>query len=503
MKSNKLISIVIILLLTACNEMLIEKPRDIMDPAQFFNTDDELIGAVNGIYSRGVTYIANVNSWSDGTMAFGYNSHWGTDIARPTGGREPNFPQHVYTFSPSEDGGMRGSWVTFYRTIADANMVISRAEENSDNFSSDVYDQSVGQAKFLRAFFYYILTNYWGDVPMWLDELNITEVTELPRTPVAEIYNQMVTDLTDAASKLPSSWEGANKGRVSKWAAMMLLTKVYMLQGDWNNAKATVGNIINDSPHTLMPQYGDIFGKENEYNNEIIWEVDAIQDLYPSIRVARYVPRPMDEPSFGSTEENYDFNGFALLTSTDEFIASFDPEDHRIPYYNLNGVYDDPDGDGVYDNWVQFNYRYVEKNIDHGSPRANSGLNSIIYRLADAYLMYAEAENELNGPTADAYAKINAIRNRAFGNDPEKRLSGLTKEEFRNAIMDERKWELAFEFHRRWDLKRWGKLGEAVQSIAETNPRGAENFRPYHYLFPIPFQEIDLNPALTQNPGYE
>lgn len=500
MKSNKLISIIIILLLTACNEMLIEKPRDVMDPAQFFNTDDELISAVNGIYSRGVDYIFDNG---DGTRNYGYISHWGTDIARPTGGREPNFPQHVYTFSSSEDGGMRGSWATFYRTIADANMVISRAEENKDNFSAEVYDQSIGQAKFLRAQFYYILTNYWGDVPMWLNELNITEVSELPRSPVAEIYEQMVADLKDAVSKLPSFWEGTNKGRANKWAAMMLLTKVYMLQGDWSNAKATAASIINDSPHTLMSEYGDIFGKENEYNNEIIWEADAVQDIYKSTRIARFIPRANDEPKFGATEINYDFNGFGLLTSTNEFIASFDPDDQRIPFYNLNGVYDDPDGDGVYDHWVQFNFRYVDKFCDHGSPRGNSGLNSIIYRLADAYLMYAEAENELNGPSADAYTKINAIRDRAFSNDPEKRLYGLTKEEFRNAIMDERKWELAFEYHRRWDLKRWGKLGEAVQSISETNPLGAENFRPYHVLFPIPFQEIDLNPNLTQNAGYE
>jgi starch-binding outer membrane protein, SusD/RagB family len=499
MKSNKLISIIIILLLTACNEMLIEEPRDIMDPAQFFNTDDELISVVNGIYSRGVFYIFNAG---DGTNNYGYISHWGTDIARPTGGREPNFAPHVYTFSSSEDGNIRASWQTFYRTIADANVVISKAEENKDNFSAEVYDQSVGQAKFLRAQFYYILTNYWGDVPMWLDELNINEVVELPRTPVADIYNQMITDLTDASSKLPSIWEGANKGRASKWAAMMLLTKVYMLQGDWNKAKAAAGSIINDSPHTLMPEYGNIFGIENEYNNEIIWEADFQQDINRSNRPSRFTPRGVDEPKFGPTEIDYIFQGFGLLTSTNEFIASFDPDDQRIPFYNLNGVYDDPDGDGVYDNWVQFKFRYVEKNIDHGSPRGNSGLNSIIYRLADAYLMYAEAENEINGPTADAYAKINAIRDRAFGDNPEKRLSGLTKEEFRNAIMDERKWELAFEYHRRWDLKRWGKLGEAVQSIAKTNPLGAQNFRPYHVLFPIPFQEIDLNPNLTQNDGY-
>lgn len=502
MKQSKLLIIVLALCLGACNDMLIEEPRDIMDPAQFFNSDAEAIGAVNGIYSRGVRYVYNSSA---GTRNFGYLSHWGTDLSRPAGGRENNFPQHVYTFSTAEDGGgsMRDSWGTFYRTIADANLVLTRVEASKDNFSTEVYNESIGQAKFLRGLFYWILTNYWGDVPMWLDELNITEVSELLRTPIDEVRNQMVLDLSDAANKLPSSYSGANLGRASKWAAMTLLTKIYMEQGDWSNAKATAAKIINESPHTLMPEYGMIFGLENEYNNENIWELDAVQDIFSSGRVARYVPRANDEPKFKATEVNYDFNGYALLTSTDEFIATFDPDDTRLPFYNLNGVFDDPEGDGVYDHWVQFNYNYVEKNIDHGSPRGNSGLNSIIYRLADAYLMYAEAENELNGPTDDAYAKINAIRDRAFGNNPEKRLSGLSKDEFRQAIMDERKWELAFEYHRRWDLKRWGKLGEAVQSIAATNPIGAANFQPYHNLYPIPFQELDLNPGLTQNPGYE
>ncbi|MBR07329.1 MAG: hypothetical protein CMP48_06545 [Rickettsiales bacterium] len=499
MKSYKILYIGIVFLLSACNKMLIEEPRDVLDPAQFFNTDGELISAVNGIYSRGVSYAYNDGG---GTRNLGYTSVYGTDISWPTGGRSGNFPHLVYTLSSTNDGGYRDSWLTFYRTIADANMVIDRADQNIDKFSTDVYEQSVGQAKFLRALFYYHLTNYWGDVPMWQSELDIEEVPNLGRTPVAEIYDQMVIDLTEASELLPSVWNGADKGRASKWAAMMLLTKVYMLQNDWSKAKATAGSIIDNSPHTLMPEYGDIFGVANEYNAESIWEKDAVQDIYRSTRVARFTPRAADEPGFGATEVPYSFNGYGLITSAEEFIASFDPDDKRLPYYNLNGVYDDPDGDGVYDNWVQFNFHYVRKFIDPGSPRANSGMNSIIYRLADAYLMYAEAENEINGPTADAYAKINAIRDRAFGNDPTKQLSGLDQDGFRQAIMDERKWELAFEYHRKWDLNRWGKLGDAVQSLAATNPVGAANFQPYHTLLPIPFDEVILNPALTQNTGY-
>jgi hypothetical protein len=498
MKANKLFIIILALFLVACNDLLIEKPRDIMDPAQFFNSDAEAIGAVNGIYSRGIKFAFNSATVSN----FGYVSHQGTDISRPAGGRESNYSFHVYTLSSAEDGSMRESWATFFRTIADANMVIARIEASKGNFSTNGYNQSIGQAKFLRAYFYWMLTNYWGDVPMWLNELDINAVANLPRTPIAEIRKQMVLDLTDASNKLPVLYTGADLGRATKWAAMMLLTKVYMTQGDWANAKTTVGKIINESPHRLMPDYGKIFGLANEYNLENIWEIDAKQDLNPSLRASWFTPRATDMPKLKATAVAYTFTGYGLLTSTDEFIASFDPTDKRMPFYNFNGVYDDPEGDGIYTHWVPFSARYVLKFIDWGSPRNNSGLNAIVYRLAEAYLLYAEAENELNGPTTEAYAKINAIRDRAFGNNPLKRLSGLTKEGFRQAIMDESKWELGFEFQRRWDLNRWGKLGEAVHSISKTNPIGAANFKPYHVLFPIPFQEISLNPALKQNPGY-
>ncbi|WP_373495976.1 RagB/SusD family nutrient uptake outer membrane protein [Aquiflexum sp.] len=498
MKPNKIISIITILLLTACSEMLIEEPRDIMDPSQFFNTDAEAIGAVNGIYSRGFDFLYGTGT----NRSYMSYSHWGTDIARPTGGREANFPPHVYTLSSSEDANIREHWEILYRTIADANLVIENVERTKNNFSPDVYNQTIGEAKVLRALMYYVLTNYFGDVPMWLEALKVGEVSTLSRTPVNKIYDQMIVDLEDAANKLPSSYQGPNKGRASKWAAMMLLTKYYLIKKDWNNAKITAGKIVNESPHVLLPDYGAIFSINNEYNDEIIWEKDAVRDIYPTWIPTAFTPRAVDEPRFSATEIDYQFNGFGLLSSSNEFVGSFDPDDKRKPLYNFNGFYDDPDGDGIYDRWIQLNNRYVEKMLDHGSPRLNSGKNIIVYRLADAYLMYAEAENELNGPTSEAYSKINSIRDRAFDSDPAKRLSGLSKEEFRQAIMDERKWELAFEFHRRWDLKRWGKLGEAVQSMAESNPLGAANFKPYHDLWPIPFDEIILNPNLTQNPGY-
>jgi len=350
----------------------------------------------------------------------------------------------------------------------------------------------VAEAKTLRATFYYILTCWWGDVPMWLEELNITEIGgEIPQTSVSEIRDQMVKDLTEAIPDLPGSYSDSDIGRVTKWAASMLLTKVYLWQKDWANAKSTAGAIINSNDHHLMQKYEDVFGQQNEYNAERIWELDYVVTIHPSVYPTRYNIRGVDnEPKLAGYNTNL---GYGLTTASKEFLATFDPEDKRYNSYDFYHSMGLKEG--------QYKYHYITKLMNFEDPKANTGTNTIIYRLADAYLMYAEAENELNAPSEDAYQKINAIRARAFDN-PAKLLSGLTKEGFRKAIMDERKWELGCEFQRRWDLIRWGKLEEAVKSMAETNPWGAENIKPYHVLLPIPPSEIVLNPALSQNPGY-
>ncbi len=467
-----------LLTLSACDDALVEQPRDIINPGQFFNSDNEAVAAVNGVYSRMAPMFGR-----DFGNDLCYWTHLGTDLARPTGGREANYPQHPYTLSASNVSTLADHWRTFYRVIGDANLVINRVGQ-SDKISPAIKQRVVGEATFLRAYAYYWLTNMWGDVPLWLNELDINEVGgAIPRTPVAEVRSRMVTDLLKAANDLPSTYPDAEKGRVTKWAAKMLLCKYYLFQKDWAGVKTTATDILTNSPHVLQKNLDDVFGIRNEYNTENIWELDFVQDVFGSVRTSRFVPRQVDEPAV----PGYAFTGFGLMTAAKEFLDSFDPNDKRLALYNWTGA-------GA----VKTRFFYIVKFIDWTAPRSNSGVNTLIFRLADTYLMLAEAENELAGPTPAGYARINAIRARA--GVPE--LHGLTQDSFRQALMNERKWELAFEFDRRWDLIRWGKLLDAVKSLTVTNPQGGANIRPHHVLFPIPPQEIGKNPALTQNPGY-
>lgn len=477
MKKYLSILFVVLVFFPSCKKMLEENPKSILNPDQFFNSDGEAIAAVNGAYSTCYTI------FGDGIANdIGYWSALGTDIARPTSGTA-NF--HFYTLSGADEGNLGDMWILLYKGVANCNLVISGVVDNA-KITPATAAETLGQAYFLRAMYYYWLTCLWGDVPMWLDALDIATISgPLERTPVSTIRQQMISDLKKAIPGLPANWTGANQGRASRWAAGMLLTKYLLWEEDWTAAAAAAETVIEqqDGPHHLLPDYGDIWGTANEYNAENIWEIDFTMNTHQTAFSDRYMPRQVDEPAV----PGYSLTGYGLVTASVEFLASFDAQDKRAKWYNWNGA-----------NGVTTNYHYVLKMMTWGEPRGNHGLNSLVYRLADAYLMAAEAANEANGPTTLAYNRINAIRERAGL----PALSGLSQEAFRQAIRNERKWELSFEFQRRWDLNRWGILPEAVQSNATTNPTGAANVKAHHRLCPIPIRERSLNPALTQNSGY-
>ena len=192
---------------------------------------------------------------------------------------------------------------------------------------------------------------------------------------------------------------------------------------------------------------------------------------------------------------NEGFTGYGLQIPLPDFVKKFPLDDLRRAS-NITTEY----------LGYELNFPYMPKrwNLDQiNSPRSNHADNKLIFRLADVYLMAAEAENELNGPTS-AYQYINKVRERAF--EPDQPLSGLSKDDFRLAMYDERKWELAAEGERRMDLIRWGILLDVVKKTEYRVYDPAPNIKPRHVLLPIPTEEFILNPALLEsdptNNGY-
>lgn len=499
------INILGLLVFSGCEDFLKEEIRGIVSPNNFYNTDEEAIQAANGLYKD----IRSPRLYGDqGGAGLEIWTMYGADEVGPT--RESQFgPSCSYSISEGNYLYAWDLWKEAYATVGDANSVIANATENP-RLSENIQKQLVGEALFMRSLVYYHLTNLWGDVPYFRESLSFDQVAGLGRTDETLIRNEIVADLTriEEESLLPSSYSSSKDlGRVTIWAAKILKAKIMLWQKDWEGVRDACVSIINDSPHTLLNNYDDVFNINNQYNNEIIWGVDFMKDVEGNTitRTDGFNPRLRDEP-LKSSERNalsaallaigQEFNGFGSISPEPDLVNKFPLNDLRRPITIVSEYLG-----------YKLNYQYMAKfwNLDKIiSPRGNHGELKVVFRLADVYLMAAEAENELNGPE-NAYQYINKVRERAY--EPDQPLSGLTQQELREKLFDERKWELAAEGHRRYDLIRWGILLQTVQNTEVRVYKEAKiNIKPYHIKLPIPLEELALNPALIEsdptNNGY-
>lgn len=488
---------------TSCDNFLEEDPRDLVSPTNFFNTPAEFELAITGLYN---IYKHNSLHGKIGLDRFYEN---GADIIGPNRVFGQVEPTQAYTLSESnisaisQNGGAPLTWQNLYAIILNANTILEQLDIN-ELISREEKDIFEAETLFLRAYAYYHLTNLWGDVPYYRDNLPISEIQVLPRTDKTTIRNEILQDLDLAEERLPEQYGGDGLGRASHWAASTLMVKIFLIQQKWQEARDKAVEIINNSPHILLDDYAAVFDPNNEYNAESILEINFVKDINQNDWVDHFTPRIRDEPkdptqqaalSAALAERNEGFTGYGLAIPIPDYVNEFPMDDLR----RSSNVLTEYLG-------FELNFPYMPKlwNIDQiNSPRGNHGDNKIIFRLADVYLMAAEAENELNGPD-NAYQYINKVRERAY--EPDQPLSGLTKETFRQAIYDERRWELGGEGHRRMDLIRWGILEDVIKSTEYRIWDPAANIRPYHVLLPIPPEEFNLNPALLEsdpsNNGY-
>ncbi len=488
--------------ITGCNNFLEEEVRGVINPGTFYTSDTEAILAVNGIYSnlRENGYYGN---WQ-GIHTFTQIGADELESSRVFGGNEQ---MQAYTLTASNYSNARETWLQIYRLIGDANSVIKNVQDNP-HLSQSVRNQILGEALFLRSFSYYHLTNLWGDVPYYDQELPIAEVAALGRMDRTEIRNNLIRDLKriEDENLLPPSFSGSDLGRPTIWAVKMLMAKIYLWEEQWENALNKSLEIINNSPHVLLDDYGDVFDINNPFNGEVIWAIDFLKDVAGNAqdRTDAFNPRLRDEPKNSSERDaltallasnSEEFNGYGLTVPILSFIEEFPADDLRRPH-NIMTHYGD----------FELNYQYMTKFMSLNfieSPRGNHGEATLVFRMADVFLMAAEAENELNGPS-NAFQYINKVRERAY--EPDQPIMGLDYESLKKAIQDERRWELAGEGHRRYDLIRWGILLETVKNAEYRTYDPGSNIQPHHVKLPIPEEEIVLNPNLLAsdptNNGY-
>lgn len=501
-----------ILLLSACGEgFLDEEVRSQTSPTNFFNNDAEGELAVNGVYQ----FLHNNNLYRQRGID-NYYTH-GADVVGPS--RNVNGAIHNYLIAEGVADG-NGTWIQLYKIVNNSTEFLANIDGNEKISSRDRY---VGELLFLRALAYYHLTNLWGDVPYFRDVIPAIDRSSLGRTDKTQIRTEMKADLERAISLLPSTlFTGSDAGRATKWAALALKAKFHLFDKEWQECKDACDEIIGDSPHQLLQDLNELFAPRNEFNSEVIWEVDFISEQGGPLNTTRtddYNPRIRDEPARRNNDTIIDGVTVTRVTYFQNEVLRTENEDMTgygwsVPLPEIARQDNWQTGDLRYDASIVTKYKgwelthpYYRKNwnLDQvESLRGDHPENFIVFRLADIYLMAAESENEINGP-GNAYDYVNEVRERAF--DPDQPWGGLTQTTFREAMYDERKFELCAEGHRRMDLIRWGILLDVVQAVEHrswNNP--AANIQSYHVLLPIPQTQIELNTNLLEsdptNNGY-
>lgn len=367
-----------------------------------------------------------------------------------------------------------GPWADCYNKIYIVNIALERLAISS-SLTPTVRQQLIGEAKFMRAFFYFYLVNLYGDVPLTTTS-DYTVNAVIARSPQALVYRQIITDLISAQSLLGNGYVAADamtstseRVRPNRWAATALLARVYLYSGDWADAVKEATAVINNTSTYSLDPLNTTFLKNS---SETIWSLQPV-NLGWNTEDARVFILPLTGPNTGT---------YPVYLSP-QLLNSFEPGDQRsqewVDSVNVGGV------------TYYYPYKYKSATLN-----ASVTEYTMVLRLGEQYLIRAEAEAE-NNDIGDAITDLNAIRSRASL----PAYAGATdRTSLLAAILHERQVELFTEWGHRWmDLKRTGNV-DAVMTTA-TAAKGT-SWNPDWAWYPLPLYDITQDPKLSQNPGY-
>lgn len=462
--------IAVTLLAMSCKK-LDEKPISFVEPEKFYTTPSQIeatfAGAMNrvwdywGGYGYGMGNFVNDDQYDGGDLVIG-NNH-GSDL-----------------------------WSAHYAAILNLNSAIKamKAGNLGTSATAEELDQLMGQAKFIRAWNYFMLVRMFGGVPLITDETENVITGEITRASIADVYALIVSDFTEASAKLPRHWDDF-PGRPTSGAAKGLLAKTYLTMATFpmndatNYAKAAdfAWQVIQEGDYTLVHDINDVFSLGTKYGPEMMWSLNS---NYADINTDPQIYRPGALEGWGD---------FRVQIEWEQSI----PNTPRKQAYVLTEL----DGKNYHD-WESDQTPFIKKFMyDNQDDYDNfsSIMSMPIIRYADVLLIYAEAANQAKGfPTPEAVNAANQVIDRANGytSIPEHPLltTGMSLDAFDAAVIEERNQEFCFEYDRWFDLIRKHILKE------KTIPAYQANFSENDYLFPIPDADVELNDKIIQNEGY-
>lgn len=495
MKNNKFTKYFSALLLvagfTACDDELDLQPISEETVDNAYATGTQLEAALTGVYESFQSndyYVWDKIIFEDVRSDNYY-----------AGGDNPEiFQIDDLDISPT-NGRVFNAWSSIYNAISKANLVLERAPIIEQDITEEQRDEFTGQALFLRAYHYYNLVKLWGGVPLITETIKSVDPAEVrvPRSSEEEVYNQIIADLEMAVELLPDTYgndAGVNKARATKGAANALLAKVHAQKPSPDyTAVLEHANAVISSPagYMLLDNYDNLFDGSHQNNSESILEIQYLGGDEGTWGPQMHLPPSVS----GDTWRKF-------VTPSKDLVEAFEEENDEVRK-NATMLFEAvPWIDEYWGNAINSEVPFAYKWRNAGGWA--SADNDYVLRLADIILMKAEALNEL-GQTGESAMQVNIIRERA-GLDLLSEDEVSSTQSLRNAILKERRLELAQEAQRWSDLVRYDVAVETMNSVDDVDLRNGQsvnyNMSESDILLPIPQNEINRNPELKQNPGY-
>lgn len=493
-----------------CKKFLDKEPT-FLTTDNYYANEQEVNSALAGVYD-----ILSQESMWGGQIPIRHNAT--TD--------ESFFSYTSFTSGPfrynydASDTYVAALWKNLYTGIERANTLLANLDNAAD---MDSTKKSVvrGEALFLRAFYYFTLVQYYGDVPLKLTPSVAVNNVDIARTPSKDVYAQIVADMQEAETRVKTATEIGSCGEVSKSTVRGILARVYLTWAGYplndtqkfKDARDWALKVKESGEHALNPDYSQIFINESadiEDYKECIWEAELYgtnSDAYrEGGRIGNENGVLCRANSFATVGYAYGFN-----STTWKLYYLYNYKDKRrdwaISTYSMDtaGKKTTLAATNIYGR----NCAKWRREYEALSPKNKNytPTNFPMLRYADVLLMLAEAENEVNGPTAQAHEALNMVRERAGLTD----TTIAAQDGFRQEIRNERARELCFEGLRKPDLIRWGIFVQTMQDAADEikahasasyayAAQNAANVTVRHLLYPIPLSELSLNKKMVQNP---
>lgn len=554
MKKTYIILTLIVVFFTSCEEYLNKAPLDSPSDETFLQNESELEMAVVGCYNSlwhhpvdNLPFMVTLEAASD----IGWDRN-GSDLQAV--GKGVTNSDNTYT---------AGFWNSFYRGIGRCNYILDKAPNLESKMNTDKYNLLISEVRFLRAYYYSIINELFGGVPLLTKSVGLSE-SQIPRSSKDQVTDFILSELDEAAKYLLLETKGKDVGRATKGTALSLKSRVALYNNRWTVAAQAAQAVMDMKQYSLYNNYGDLFLYKGQTATEIIWTVryqkgtattsmarcfysrmalghsnkipvQTLVDSYESIDGLTIDKSPLFNPA-KPFERRDPRLGFTVVVPQSLFInLIFDTNKDSLKTWDYTNTppkrINNTEATHAYATFSGYLWRKYADIADKDD-RDNCEIDFILFRYAEILLNYAEAKIEANQIDQSVYDAINTVRARPSVNMPVI-ASGKTQSELRSIIRKERKYELAGEGFRLFDIRRWhiadkvmagDLLGRVPNGYLSSAPVIDENGTPNYssvankskmriieirlfdktkdYLWPIPRLEKEVNKVLDQNPNY-